>query len=309
MVTESRLRDQSTSDEHPVPQLSSVTALQLQTSSVGAGSQMVTESRLRDQSTSDVRPALHPSLVTISELRISEAGANSQMVAESRLWDQSTFVGQPVSQPSLILMPDTRPNLSMVRDELLPSSGSDTSRPRAPLEETVRPRTLVRSFEAPISAHVVNAEVVLRPPGPSFSTIPSGGSLEAGPVVTPQLGSTAMEGPSGAIPRGGGALRPRSSGPAAWVPAPPSGRHRTPPKQTGGAQRIGGRRPQHSQLRKRPQQAERVSHRNGPGLQHREGRAGPPTYGQPTSPPSGSGAQRNRSVKRTGKRVSRSQRR
>jgi hypothetical protein len=203
MVTESRLRDQSMSDERPAPQLSSVTSLRLQTSSIGAGSQMVTEFHLRDQSTSDVRPAPQPSLVTISELRISEAGANPHMVTEFRSRDQSTFVGQPASQLSSTTIPNTRPNLSMLRDELLPSSGSDTSQPRAPLEETVRPRTLVRSFETPLSAHVVNAEVVPRLPGPSLPTIPAGGLLEAGPVIPPQFGSIVAEGPSGANPRGG----------------------------------------------------------------------------------------------------------
>ncbi len=216
MVTESRLRDQSTSDERPAPQLSSVTSLRLQTSGVGAGSQMVTESRSRDQSTSDVRPVPQPSLVTISELRISKAGANPQMVTEFRSRDQSTFVGQPVSQLSSTTMPNTRPNLSMLRDELLPSSGSDTSRPRAPLEETVRPRTLVRSFEMPLSAHVVNAEVVPRLPGPNLPTIPAGGLLlEAGPVILPQFGSIATEGPSGVTPGGGG-----TSAPVPVVPQP-----------------------------------------------------------------------------------------
>jgi hypothetical protein len=246
MVTESCSRAQLTFDGHPGSQQSSRIVTKLQTSGAGVGLQMVTESRLRDQSTSDEHLVPQPSLVTISELRISEAGANPQMVTESLSRDQSTFVGQPVSQPSPTMMPDTRPNLSLLRDELLPSSGSDTSRPRAPLEETVRPRTLVRSFETPISAHVVNAEVVPRPPGPSLSTIPSGGSLESGPVVIPQFGSTTMEGPSGAIPRGGGELRPGSSGPATWVPAPPSRKYPAPPNQTGGTQRVGGRPAQHS---------------------------------------------------------------
>jgi hypothetical protein len=203
MVTESRSRDRSTSDECPVPQLSSVTTLRLQTSGVGAGSQMVTESRSRDQSTSDERPVPQPSLVTISELRISEAGANPQMVTEFRSRDQSTFGGQPVSQLSSTTMPNSHSNLSMLQDELLPSSSSDTSRPRAPLEETLRPRTLVRSFEMPFSAHVVNAEVVPQLPGPSSSSATAGALLDADPVILPQYGSTITGGPSGVNPVGG----------------------------------------------------------------------------------------------------------
>jgi hypothetical protein len=146
------------------------------------------------------------------------------MVTESRSRDQSTFVGQPVSQLSSTMMPNTRPNLSMLGDELLPSSGSDTSRPRAPLEETVRPRTLVRSFETPLSAHVVNAEVMPRLPGPNLPTIPAGGLLEVGPVILPQFGSIATGGPSGVTPGGGGINRPRASGPATRVSASSSGR-------------------------------------------------------------------------------------
>jgi hypothetical protein len=61
------------------------------------------------------------------------------MVTESRSRDQSTFVGQPVPQPSSTMMPDTRPNLSMLRDELLPTAAATPLGPEPRLKRQLDP--------------------------------------------------------------------------------------------------------------------------------------------------------------------------
>jgi hypothetical protein len=129
------------------------------------------------------------------------------MVAGSRSRDPLTSVGQP-ALPSLIDAPAAALSFISPRDELLPSGGSDASPLDIPIVDTPHPRTLVRTFEMPLSAHVVNAEIVSRTlgnseagsplqplPWPELSAV--GGSNVAPVPVVPQPGG------SGSIPPAG----------------------------------------------------------------------------------------------------------
>jgi hypothetical protein len=174
----------------------------------GTGPQMVAGSLLRDSLTSVGQPA--PQLSTTSELSNpnSDAEPGQQMVAESRSRDPLTSVGQPAHQPSLTDAPATALSFISPQDELFPSGGSDASPRDTPIVDTPRPRTLVRTFEMPLSAHVVNAEIVSR----TLSSSEAGGSLQP----PPRYDSNAVGGSNTAhVP-----VVPQPGGPG---PIPPAG--------------------------------------------------------------------------------------
>jgi hypothetical protein len=174
-------------DSHPV------------NSDAGTGPQMVAGSRSRDPLTFVGQPEHQLSLPRLPETRISDTVPGPQMVAGSLLQDSLTSVGNPAHQPSLIDAPVTALSFILPRDELLPSGRSDASPRDTPIVDTPRPRTLVRTFEIPLSAHVVNAEIVsrtlgsseagasLQPPPRHESNTVGGSNLAPVPVV-PQPG-------------------------------------------------------------------------------------------------------------------------
>ncbi len=149
---------------------------------------MVAGSLLRDSLTS-VRPAApQPSLTSDLSDPSGNAEPGPQMVVRSRSRDPLTSAGQPVLSPTLADVPAAALSFISPRDELLPSSGSDASPRDTPIVDTPRPRTLVRTFEMPLSAYVVNSEVVPR----TLGTSEADGSLQ--PPPRSELG--AVGGPS-----------------------------------------------------------------------------------------------------------------
>jgi hypothetical protein len=205
MVAGSPLRDSLTSVGPPAPQLSTTSELTNPSGNAEPGPQMVAGSCSRDLLTFAGQSEHQPSLLRLSETRNSDIVPGPQMVARSRSRDPLTSVGQPAHPPSLIDAPAAALSFISPQDELLPSGGSDTSPRDTPIVDTPRPRTLVRTFEMPLSAHVVNAEIVSRtlgaseasgslqpPPRPESSAV--GGSNVAPVPVVPQPGC------SGSIP-------------------------------------------------------------------------------------------------------------
>jgi hypothetical protein len=200
MVAGSPLWDSLTSVGPPAPQLSVTSELSNLSGNAEPGPQMVVGSRSRDLLTFVGQPEHQPSLSRLSETQDSDIAPGPQMVAGSRPRDPLTSVGQPVLPPTLFDAPAAALSFISSRDELLHSGGSDACPRDTPIVDTPRPRTLVRTFEVPLSAHVVNAEIVSRTLGASEA----GGSLQ--PPPRPE--SSAVGGPNVApapvVPQPGG---------------------------------------------------------------------------------------------------------